>query len=66
VQIQVNGNPEEIEPNASIATLIQQLQMKSQFVAVECNRQLIPRGDHESHQLEPGDEIEIVTLVGGG
>ena len=34
--------------------------------AVEVNRTLVPRSRHESHQLQDGDRVEVVTLVGGG
>ncbi|GAB4151672.1 MAG: sulfur carrier protein ThiS [Planctomycetaceae bacterium] len=66
MQILVNGQPTEIEAGISLAALIQQLQMKPQYVAVECNRVLVPRTKHHSHQLNENDEVEIVTLVGGG
>jgi thiamine biosynthesis protein ThiS len=34
--------------------------------AVEVNRQLVPKKQHESQELKDGDSVEIVTLVGGG
>jgi sulfur carrier protein len=35
-------------------------------VAVECNKQLVPRGRHAETALADQDRLEIVTLVGGG
>jgi thiamine biosynthesis protein ThiS len=35
-------------------------------VAVEVNRELVPRRNFEATQLQEGDHVEIVTLVGGG
>ena len=64
--ITVNGKPCEIEAPATIADLLQQLQMDAQQVAVEVNLDLIPRQRHAQHSLSAGDCLEIVTLVGGG
>ncbi len=50
----------------SIAALLAELELDSRQVAVEVNLELIPRGLHAERRLEPGDEIEVVTLVGGG
>lgn len=40
--------------------------MRSQLVAVEVNMDIVPRTKHAEHQLQPGDVVEAVTLVGGG
>jgi thiamine biosynthesis protein ThiS len=29
-------------------------------------RRVVPRGEHAARELAPGDEVEVVTLVGGG
>jgi thiamine biosynthesis protein ThiS len=34
--------------------------------AVEVNRMLVPKRRHEQHMLLEGDQVEIVTFVGGG
>ena len=34
--------------------------------AVERNREVVPRAQHASEQLSDGDELEVVTFVGGG
>lgn len=66
MEISVNGKATEIESDSTIAVLLVQLKMKPQYVAVERNLELIPRGEHAACRLEAGDAIEIVTLVGGG
>jgi sulfur carrier protein len=40
--------------------------MQPRLVAVERNRDLVPRAQHAACALEAGDRVEIVTLVGGG
>jgi sulfur carrier protein len=65
-QIQVNGRRQQVPAGCSVDALLQSMQVRPQGVAVEVNRQLIPRGDHGQRRLSEGDCVEIVTLVGGG
>ena len=40
--------------------------MPWKFVAVERNRDVVPQSRHAETVLAAGDELEVVTLVGGG
>lgn len=66
MEVFVNGAPRELSPGASIATLLSDLNLDVRHVAVECNLELVPRAQHSAHTLQPGDRLEVVTLVGGG
>jgi sulfur carrier protein len=66
IEVIVNGEPQEIPSGTTVAALLTQLQMQPRLVAVERNRDLVPRGQHAACTLEAGDRVEIVTLVGGG
>lgn len=66
MQIQLNNDSKTVDAGTSIAQLLDQLGLKRQFVAVELNRELIPRENHDTRLLAEGDQLEIVTLVGGG
>lgn len=66
MQILVNGEPRDMQPGTTVSGLLQQLDMQSRLVAVERNGELIPRTRHAECELQPGDRVEIVTLVGGG
>lgn len=66
VKITVNGREQEVPDGLSIASLLEQLQLRRPSVAVEVNQELVPREQHEQCSLSPGDRLEIVTLVGGG
>jgi thiamine biosynthesis protein ThiS len=46
--------------------LIEELGMKSDRVAVELNREIVPRGSWSATGLKDGDRLEIVHFVGGG
>ena len=66
MQIYFNGDQKEIENGSTITALLQQFSLQPRHVAVEVNRELIPRGCHANHVLQPDDRLEVVTLVGGG
>lgn len=62
----INGEPREIEGAATLASLIEQLGMKQDRVAVELNRNIVSREKWAEAQLADGDQLEIVHFVGGG
>ena len=66
MEILINGEPRQIEAGCSVAMLLEELKMQPRYLAVERNQQLVPRATHAACVLQPGDRIEIVTLVGGG
>ena len=66
MEIRVNGEPREAPDGATIADLLVQLELQPRYLAVERNFELVPRTTHAQCLLQDGDQIEIVTLVGGG
>ena len=66
INVVVNGEPKEIPAGTTVAALLEGLRLKPRHVAVERNRNLVPRAQHAACVLETGDQLEIVTLVGGG
>lgn len=66
LEITVNDEPRGVEPGTTLGDLLQQLDVQPKYVAVERNLQLVPRTEHAACVLQPGDRLEIVTLVGGG
>lgn len=66
MQITVNGEPKNIDADATIAALLERFDLTPQRVAVEVNEQLVKRATFAETTLAEGDRIEIVTLVGGG
>jgi sulfur carrier protein len=66
LQITVNGMRREVAERTTVADLLARLDVRPQQVAVEVNRDLVPRTRHEAHVLAANDVVEIVTLVGGG
>ena len=66
MQLLVNGQSKELPPDATVHALVVELGLEGRPVAVEVNKMLVPKRQHEQTTLNDGDEIEIVTLVGGG
>lgn len=62
----VNGEQKTFSESLSLARLIEQLGMKGDRVAVELNREIVPRAQWPSTELHDGDRLEIVHFVGGG
>jgi thiamine biosynthesis protein ThiS len=66
MKIAVNGKEREVAPGTSVRQLIELLAPKGAACATEVNRELVPRREQEKRALQEGDQVEIVTLVGGG
>ena len=62
----INGEDREFSAISSVSDLLSEVGMKPDRVAVELNRNLIPRDRWATTQLSDGDKLEIVHFVGGG
>jgi sulfur carrier protein len=65
MKITINGQEQSFAP-ITLALLIEQLGMKQDRVAVELNRDIVPRAKWTETNLAEGDRLEIVHFVGGG
>jgi sulfur carrier protein len=66
MRIKVNGSDRDVEAQATLADLVTSFNLLPKFVAVEINHELVPRRYYDQTTLKEGDQVEIVTLVGGG
>jgi sulfur carrier protein len=66
VQITVNGEAREVPEALTVRGLIEHLGLTEGPVAVERNREIVPRAEHERTPVAAGDVLEIVHFVGGG
>ena len=66
MRIEVNGKPVDIDEGTTVEALLKRLGIPQQGTAVELNREIIPRSQHNSTLLKEGDRVEIVRMVGGG
>ena len=66
VEITVNGQSRRVDEGITLAGLLEELGLAGKHLAVEVNLELVPHQFHAQHRLADGDQLEIVTLVGGG
>ncbi|HEX6833726.1 MAG TPA: sulfur carrier protein ThiS [Rudaea sp.] len=62
----LNGQPRDVAPGATIVDLLADAGHAQRKVAVEINRQIVPKSQHASVELREGDRVEIVNAIGGG
>jgi thiamine biosynthesis protein ThiS len=66
LQIQINGEQQEVNDGLGLSELITHLKLRADQIAIELNQQVLRRSVWEATILQPGDRIEIVHFVGGG
>ena len=66
MQVTINGEPRDIPASLTLTALIEHLGLTDGPVAIERNREIVPRAQHASVHVEAGDVLEIVHFVGGG
>ena len=66
MKLVINGEERSVGPALTLAGLVEQLGMKQDRVAVELNRNIVPREQWDETSLSEGDRLEIVHFVGGG
>ena len=66
IEITLNGEPNTLAQALSIEQLIEHIGLDPRKIAVEVNREVVPKARHGERRLQAGDAVEIVTLVGGG
>ena len=64
--IVVNGESRQVAVDATVAALLSDLELDPRQVAVERNREIVPRATYGQVLLTEGDTLEVVTFVGGG
>lgn len=65
MQLTINGETRQVDAG-TVRELLVCLELDKQAVAVEVNREVVPKKLHETTPLKAGDAVELVTLVGGG
>jgi thiamine biosynthesis protein ThiS len=66
MNLTINGENRSLAPVESLHALVEQLGMKSDRVAIELNREIVPRDQWAQTPIRDGDRLEIVQFVGGG
>jgi thiamine biosynthesis protein ThiS len=66
MNIVLNGDVFSVADGATVFSLLTQLGISRERVAVELNADIVPKANYEKQPLSDGDKIEIVHFVGGG
>ncbi len=65
LNLTINGETKQTQVE-NIRQLLIEMGLDKQAVAVELNREVVPKKLHDQTPLKDGDTLELVTLVGGG
>jgi sulfur carrier protein len=66
MNIYLNGEAREVPDNCSAAELVEQLGLGGKRIAMELNREIVPRSSYGDTPLKADDKVEIVHAIGGG
>ncbi len=66
IQVIVNGRPLALPGGSTVLDVLHEQGVRTELVAVEVNLEIVPKQLHAQTVLSEGDQIEVVTLVGGG
>jgi thiamine biosynthesis protein ThiS len=66
ITLRVNGEVLDLPHGATLAALIARIGLDTRKVAVELNREIVPRSTYAAVVLAQDDVLEIVHFIGGG
>jgi len=66
MKIQLNGEPRELPEGYTAQRLVSDMGLSGRRLAMEVNREIVPRSEYAGHVLRDGDQVEIVHAIGGG
>jgi thiamine biosynthesis protein ThiS len=66
MQVTINGEKRELAANLSISEMLKNLELPSERVAIELNKQVVRKKDWENIKVNDADKIEVIHFVGGG
>jgi len=66
IALTVNGVSMKLGQPATVVNLTDAMNLQGKRIAIEVNGEIVPASQHASHELNPGDKVEIVGAIGGG
>jgi thiamine biosynthesis protein ThiS len=66
IRVRVNGEEQHLQEGSTVEQLLVLMKVRRDRLAVERNRVIVPRTGYAAAVLQDGDQVEIVSLVGGG
>lgn len=66
ISIEVNGEVRQVAAGTRVSDLLRELGLSAGRVAIERNREILPKQEWPASVVAQGDRFEIVQFVGGG
>jgi thiamine biosynthesis protein ThiS len=66
ITIHLNGQPQQVPEGQNLQQLLEWLKLPGDRLAVELNREIVPRRRWAETPVQAGDRLEVVHFVGGG
>ena len=66
MKITLNGEAREVPEGLTVEGLLGEIGLKEPMVATEVNLEIVVRADRAGKTLREGDQVEVVSFVGGG
>jgi len=66
MRLTINGELRDLATAATVQELLSALELDARKIAIELNREIVPRSAYDATALSDGDKIEIVHFIGGG
>jgi thiazole synthase len=66
IEIRLNGEAQKLPASLTVLQLLEHFGLPQERVAVERNREIVPKAKWEFESVSSGDEVEVVHFVGGG
>lgn len=66
MRLTINGELRDMTAAVTVADLLSTLELDGRKIAIELNREIVPRSAYAATSLNDGDKIEIVHFIGGG
>jgi thiamine biosynthesis protein ThiS len=66
MKIRINGQDRDVEDGMTVKGLLVALDIKPQGIAIDINKEIVPKSRLEETLIKEDDVIEIVRMTGGG
>lgn len=66
MKLTVNGNEMEFQEGISVQEMLNAMNNQNKMIVIEKNLEIVPKENFTQTILKEGDNIEIISFVGGG
>lgn len=66
INVTINGDPHRLDSDLNLNELLRKFDIEEDKVAVEHNREIVPKSTFDRVTVSDGDNLEIVHFIGGG